>query len=130
MSSTVIDRARPAGHRAPHRGSGFTGTLGLLRLYLRRDRVSLPLWVLLLSVPLATVYIASVETVYPDRSARADPKCLVSPRISMGTWWLSADMCFSLLSFGQEGLVHGAVGQQAFGVDLQGRQHHVVRVVA
>lgn len=55
MSSTVIDRARPAGHRAPHRGSGFTGTLGLLRLYLRRDRVSLPLWVLLLSVPLATV---------------------------------------------------------------------------
>lgn len=71
MSSTVIDRARPAGHRAPHRGSGFTGTLGLLRLYLRRDRVSLPLWVLLLSVPLATVYIASVETVYPDRSARA-----------------------------------------------------------
>lgn len=59
MSSTVIDRARPAGHRAPHRGSGFTGTLGLLRLYLRRDRVSLPLWVLLLSVPLATVYIAS-----------------------------------------------------------------------
>lgn len=60
-----------AGHRAPHRGSGFTGTLGLLRLYLRRDRVSLPLWVLLLSVPLATVYIASVETVYPDRSARA-----------------------------------------------------------
>ncbi|CKR47832.1 Uncharacterised protein [Mycobacterium tuberculosis] len=63
-------------------------------------------------------------------SARTDPKCLVSPRISMGTWWLSADMCFSLLSFGQEGLVHGAVGQQAFGVDLQGRQHHVVRVVA
>lgn len=62
MSSTVIDRARPAGHRAPHRGSGFTGTLGLLRLYLRRDRVSLPLWVLLLSVPLATVYIGDERT--------------------------------------------------------------------
>ena len=33
--------------------SGLTGTLGLLRLYLRRDRIVLPLWVLLLSVPLA-----------------------------------------------------------------------------
>lgn len=53
MSSTVIDRARPAGHRAPHRGSGFTGTLGLLRLYLRRDRVASTL-LLLLPMPLET----------------------------------------------------------------------------
>jgi ABC-2 type transport system permease protein len=43
----------------------------MLRLYLRRDRVSLPLWVLLLSVPLATVYVGSVLTVYPSESARA-----------------------------------------------------------
>jgi ABC-2 type transport system permease protein len=42
-----------------------------LRLYLRRDRIVLPLWVLLLSVPLATVYVGSIEKVYPDRGARA-----------------------------------------------------------
>jgi ABC-2 type transport system permease protein len=43
----------------------------MLRLYLRRDRISLPLWVLLLSVPLATVYVGSIETVYPTQAARA-----------------------------------------------------------
>jgi len=43
----------------------------MLRLYLRRDRVSLPLWVLLLSLPLATVYVGSIEKVYPTEAARA-----------------------------------------------------------
>jgi ABC-2 type transport system permease protein len=43
----------------------------MLRLYLRRDRISLPLWVLLLSVPLATVYVGSIEKVYPSQAARA-----------------------------------------------------------
>jgi ABC-2 type transport system permease protein len=43
----------------------------MLRLYLRRDRVSLPLWMLLLSLPLATVYIGSIEKVYPTQIARA-----------------------------------------------------------
>jgi ABC-2 type transport system permease protein len=43
----------------------------MLRLYLRRDRITLPLWVLLLSVPLATVYVGSVLAVYPDEAARA-----------------------------------------------------------
>ncbi|OBH97757.1 ABC transporter permease [Mycobacterium sp. E2733] len=43
----------------------------MLRLYLRRDRISLPLWVFLLSVPLATVYVGSIEKVYPTQSARA-----------------------------------------------------------
>lgn len=43
----------------------------MLRLYLRRDRVSMPLWVLLLSVPLATVYVGSIEKVYPTEAARA-----------------------------------------------------------
>jgi ABC-2 type transport system permease protein len=52
-------------------GSDFTGTFGLLRLYLRRDRIVLPLWVLLLSVPLAPVYIGSIETVYPTAEQRA-----------------------------------------------------------
>ena len=49
----------------------FSGTPGMLRLCLRRDRVILPLWVLLLSVPLATVYVASIEKVYPAAAARA-----------------------------------------------------------
>ncbi|OBH56183.1 ABC transporter permease [Mycobacterium sp. E2479] len=43
----------------------------MLRLYIRRDRVSMPLWVLLLSVPLATVYVGSIEKIYPTASARA-----------------------------------------------------------
>jgi ABC-2 type transport system permease protein len=69
--TTTLDRPRHPAHDAPQRGSAFTGTLGLLRLYLRRDRIVLPLWVLLLSLPLATVYIGSIEKVYPDQAARA-----------------------------------------------------------
>jgi ABC-2 type transport system permease protein len=49
----------------------LTGTAGLLRLFLRRDRIVLPLWVLLLSVPLSTVYVASIDSVYPEPSQRA-----------------------------------------------------------
>jgi ABC-2 type transport system permease protein len=71
MSATTLDRPHHPAHQAPQRGSAFAGTLGMLRLYLRRDRVVLPLWVLLLSLPLATVYVGSIEKVYPDQSARA-----------------------------------------------------------
>jgi ABC-2 type transport system permease protein len=69
MSTATLDRhsARPANVGA----SNFTGTVAMLRLYLRRDRISLPLWVLLLSVPLATVYVGSIEKVYPTDAARA-----------------------------------------------------------
>ncbi|OBK30958.1 ABC transporter permease [Mycobacterium asiaticum] len=67
--TAVLDR--PAQHAAPQRGSNFVGTLGLLRLYLRRDRITLPLWVLLLSVPLSTVYIGSIEKVYSTAAERA-----------------------------------------------------------
>ena len=56
---------------APAHRSSFTGTVGMLRLYLRRDRIVLPLWVLLLSMPLATVYVGSIEKVYPNEAARA-----------------------------------------------------------
>ena len=70
MSTATLDRPRAA-RPAPRAGSNFTGTLGMLRLYLRRDRVSLPLWVLLLSVPLASVYVGSILTVYPTEAARA-----------------------------------------------------------
>jgi ABC-2 type transport system permease protein len=71
MTTTMLDRPHHPAHQAPQGGSAFTGTLGMLRLYLRRDRVVLPLWVLLLSVPLATVYVGSIEKVYPDQAARA-----------------------------------------------------------
>lgn len=67
MSTALLDR--PA--VAPQGNSIFTGTLGLLRLYLRRDRVSLPLWVLLLSVPLGSVYIGSIEKIYSTDAERA-----------------------------------------------------------
>ena len=67
MSTATLDRPRHPAHPRPRAGSNFSGTLGVLRLYLRRDRVSLPLWVLLLSVPLATVYVGSIERSIPPR---------------------------------------------------------------
>lgn len=60
-----------AGRPARYGNTNLAGTLRLLRLYLRRDRVVLPLWVLLLSVPLSTVYVASIHQIYPDRAGRA-----------------------------------------------------------
>src|ERR1700739_1875547 len=71
MSTATLDRPRNPAHPAPRAGSNFSGTLGMLRLYLRRGRVSLPLWVLLLSVPLASVYVGSVLKVYPTQADRA-----------------------------------------------------------
>jgi ABC-2 type transport system permease protein len=71
MSTATLDRHHRPAHPAPRAGSNFSGTLGMLRLYLRRDRITLPLWVLLLSVPLATVYVGSVLAVYPNEAARA-----------------------------------------------------------
>ena len=70
MTTTLAGprHSRPAPQRAR---SQFAGTLGLLRLYLRRDRIVLPLWVLLLSLPLSSVYIGSVESVYPTAAGRA-----------------------------------------------------------
>jgi polyether ionophore transport system permease protein len=70
MTATV---AAPR-HRLPEPArprSAFTGTLGLLRLCLRRDRIVLPLWVLLFSLPLAPVYIGSIESVYATAAQRA-----------------------------------------------------------
>ena len=70
MTTAAITRPAPR-HATSAASSSFTGTTGLLRLYLRRDRVVLPLWVLLLSVPLAPVYIESVEEVAPTAADRA-----------------------------------------------------------
>jgi ABC-2 type transport system permease protein len=68
---TVLDRPHQPAHHAPPRGSSFSGTLGLLRLYLRRDRIVLPAWVLLLSIPLGAVYVGSIAAVYPTQTDRA-----------------------------------------------------------
>lgn len=69
--SAVMERPHRPAHQAPARGTNFSGTVGLLRLYLRRDRIVLPLWVVLLSVPLSTVYVGSTEAVYPTAADRA-----------------------------------------------------------
>jgi ABC-2 type transport system permease protein len=69
MSTATLER--PGAPEASAHRSAFTGTLGMLRLYLRRDRIVLPLWVLLLSTPLASVYVGGIEKVYPDQAARA-----------------------------------------------------------
>ncbi|HEX5256795.1 MAG TPA: ABC transporter permease [Mycobacterium sp.] len=71
MSTTTLNRPFASASPVPLDSSSFSGTLSMLRLYLRRDRVSMPLWVLLLSVPLATVYVGSIEKIYPSASARA-----------------------------------------------------------
>jgi ABC-2 type transport system permease protein len=68
---TVLDRPHQPAHHAPPRGSSFSGTLGVLRLYLRRDRIVLPAWVLLLSIPLGAVYVGSIAAVYPTQADRA-----------------------------------------------------------
>lgn len=70
MSTAVTDRPHPPAHRTGAT-SDFTGTGQLLRLYLRRDRIVAPLWILLLSVPLSTVYVGSVNAVYPTAADRA-----------------------------------------------------------
>ncbi|MEV6767125.1 ABC transporter permease [Nocardia sp. NPDC051030] len=63
--------AAPRALESPLSSTDFTGTGRLLRLYLRRDRIVLPLWVLLLSVPIGSVYIDSVDKVYPEAADRA-----------------------------------------------------------
>ncbi|WP_067534579.1 ABC transporter permease [Nocardia crassostreae] len=66
---TTIAAPRPV--ESSLRSSDFTGTGQLLRLYLRRDRIVMPLWVLLLSLPVGSVYIGSIESVYPNEADRA-----------------------------------------------------------
>lgn len=70
MTTTVAHQAHP-GFRPSGNTSELCGTVGMLRLYLRRDRVVLPLWVLLLSLPLAGVYIGSIQAIYPTAADRA-----------------------------------------------------------
>ncbi|CAN5478105.1 hypothetical protein BH09ACT7_BH09ACT7_22140 [soil metagenome] len=72
MSTATLQRPPHRAHRAANHASGFTGTVGLLRLNIRRDRIVAPLWILLLSVPLSTVYVGSVGSVYPGAADRAN----------------------------------------------------------
>ncbi|WP_244200664.1 ABC transporter permease [Micromonospora arborensis] len=64
------------GHRAPQSrtkgstASAFTGTGHLLRLILRRDRVLLPIWILLLAV-LPASYASTYAGLYPTADERA-----------------------------------------------------------
>lgn len=69
MTTTTALQPAPPHYRWG--GSNLVGTLGLLRLYVRRDRIVAPLWVLLLSLPLASVYIASIQAIYPTAADRA-----------------------------------------------------------
>ncbi|MFI6868618.1 ABC transporter permease [Nocardia sp. NPDC050406] len=69
MTTAVMPRHRAA--ETSFNTADFTGTGKLLRLYLRRDRIVLPLWVLLLSAPIGPTYIDSISSVYPDEAARA-----------------------------------------------------------
>ncbi|MGZ5377868.1 MAG: ABC transporter, partial [Mycobacterium sp.] len=65
MSSTVL-----APRTAHHAGTGlWTGTLSLLRLALRRDRVRLPVW--LAALTLMMVYAPNaIELAYPEEAQR------------------------------------------------------------
>lgn len=71
MTTATLTEGRRGAGSPRAAASDFTGTLGLLRLYLRRDRIVLPLWILLLSVPLSTVYVGSIASIYPDEPQRA-----------------------------------------------------------
>ncbi|RVW02295.1 ABC transporter permease [Rhodococcus spongiicola] len=67
MTATATSRATVTGVTT---SSPFTGTTALLRLYLRRDRMILPAWALVLGV-LPMVYGSSIAGLYPTDSARA-----------------------------------------------------------
>ncbi|MBP1160028.1 ABC-2 type transport system permease protein [Rhodococcus sp. PvR044] len=71
MSTATVAGPRHPAAAVPRGTSNFTGTLGFVRLFLRRDRIVLPLWVLLLSLPLAPVYMGSIESIYPTEADRA-----------------------------------------------------------
>ncbi len=71
MTTAVTARHRHAVHRPASSPSDFVGTLRVLRHYLRRDRIVAPLWILLLSVPVASVYVVSTDAVYPTAAGRA-----------------------------------------------------------
>ncbi|WP_280254715.1 ABC transporter permease [Nocardia wallacei] len=81
MTTATISRPQYGFAESDRGASDFTGTMQLLRLYLRRDRIVLPLWVILLSLPLGSTYIKSTESVYstPEQLANFARTVLSSP---------------------------------------------------
>jgi ABC-2 type transport system permease protein len=68
MTTTATRPAPPP--RTTTTTRDLTGTTALLRLYLRRDRISLPLWVLLFAVA-PSLYVASIEGIYTTQAELA-----------------------------------------------------------
>lgn len=81
MTTATVPGAPRVFAESADRHSEFTGTAQLLRLYLRRDRIVAPLWVLLLSLPLGSVYVSSVDKLYstPDELRTFADSILASP---------------------------------------------------
>lgn len=69
MSTTTVAPPRPGRHEAPPSGSPWSGTAGLLRLALRRDRVRLSVWVGALTMMMAYAPNA-IELAYPSAEQR------------------------------------------------------------
>ncbi|OYD71025.1 ABC transporter permease [Rhodococcus sp. OK302] len=79
MSTPTISRPQFSEHE-PVSNSNFTGTLHFLRLYLRRDRIALPLWILIFaSAP--GLYVASISGIYtsPEQLAAFAATTAASP---------------------------------------------------
>ncbi|MEU6564813.1 ABC transporter permease [Nocardia nova] len=68
MTTATITRPHGGFAESARGGNDFAGTGQLLRLYLRRDRIVLPLWVLLLSAPLGSVYVSSIDKLYTSQA--------------------------------------------------------------
>ncbi|MGW4093192.1 ABC transporter permease [Nocardia sp. NPDC004718] len=98
MTTAIAGRATAA--RAFGVSGDFAGTGGLLRLYLRRDRIVLPLWTLLIGL-MPAFQVASIKGLYDDQASldsfartTADSPALIamygpvfsSALGSIGTW--------------------------------------------
>jgi ABC-2 type transport system permease protein len=67
--STIAVAPRTTGYQATPGGSPWTGTLQLLRLALRRDRVRLSVWIVILTMMMAYAPNA-VKMAYPEEAQR------------------------------------------------------------
>lgn len=64
---TTIAAGRHASHRTRSYSIDFTGAVQLLRLYLRRDRIVLPLWSIYLGI-FPAIEVASVKSLYSTQA--------------------------------------------------------------
>ncbi|MFI7433346.1 ABC transporter permease [Micromonospora haikouensis] len=71
MSRAVAAQGGATSRPATGRGGPLTGTRHLVRLILRRDRVLLPIWVLVIAV-LPASYAATYAELYPTAAQRAE----------------------------------------------------------